>query len=813
MSFSGRSLPSYLENGHQNRLTESYDADPPVLAVTQLLWGPTRPESFLCEFVTPTASKNTENVNLKSSRSTNSVEGHGDSTNGIETSKSSRSQRSCALADDERSIRWTEELLEEWEGWRASFVFGVIHKLLSEVCDSFSCSNVRALWLRIIEGLVDDDVWLWVDGDEAWHRAKKQGPYGAPTVLLTRSEWADARSALHRRVAEQRYPSMTGSHGSRNERIRNATPDERVCAIAWLIVSSKDVAQLFASHGCTPPTFRTPKIASILTDIIGAYWDAFSSQTSTWKNALATSKEDGCICSPVDFYDVRQWFNMVVWLEGNPPTLELSYKSCVRCRSLLKSRYEDIGAQRTVISHLSLSHVLLDYSSGGHVILKRRLSPTAELLVGRKLEPLMKKHGFDVRYLPWVNRFPEDLRRHIARYGCRSEGPSTIPTVEFPDSVFDAPDPWVVLGIIALAMWGDPAGKDTDLHDEGWHSHFSWQLRRYLDCFDLPVHPSLSATSVKLCHKLDQDYSEQRSFSQFCPARDSRQLPISIAVTVAVATFLWEKAVYFYGCRRCQMFFTSSVTRLKVGNSGEPDGRGPPLLPNDALRGGQYSPFQGSLEVNVQEPAGMEAFTSMLRDPTLSQHEKKSQLGRRLLELSQYADSLGLGMSDRFELHPGESALPRRLPDHGISSSSKPSKPDKVEEIKNKLLDMLKELGLRYNRLPWYTLEKDLEKNGYALINWPTGVDRKRRNKGIHDLSAAGVNKLYEAITCPDETQRLHICRSQSALTVVPVQPVNRTPAAASSSKRPVPEESDFDGSPSKRVRFKDMTSKVSHKI
>ncbi|KAI6027215.1 hypothetical protein EDC04DRAFT_3142861 [Pisolithus marmoratus] len=122
---------------------------------------------------------------------------------------------------------------------------------------------------------------------------------------------------------------------------------------------------------------------------------------------------------------------------------------------------------------------------------------------------------------------------------------------------------------------------------------------------------------------------------------------------------------------------------------------------------------------------------------------------------------------------------------------------------------MLKELGLCYERLPWYTLEKDLEKNGYSLINWPTGVVRKHGNRGIHDLSALEVNKLYEAITCPDETHRLRICRSQSALTVVPVQPVNRTPPAASSSKRPVPNESDFHGSPSKRIRFKDMTSKV----
>ncbi|KAI5981468.1 hypothetical protein EDC04DRAFT_1982009 [Pisolithus marmoratus] len=362
---------------------------------------------------------------------------------------------------------------------------------------------------------------------------------------------------------------------------------------------------------------------------------------------------------------MKQWFNMVVWLEGTAPTLELGYRSCMHCRPLLKSRYENICAQHTEISQVSFLHVLLDYYSHAGLGLSRCLSPTAESLVDRKLEPLMKKHVFDLRYLPSVNRFPEDIRRHLAYCGCRPESASTIPTVEFPDKVFNAPDPWVVLGIVALAMWSDPANEDTDLHDEGWHNHFSRHLRLSLNCFHLPVHPLLSATSVRLCHKLDHDYSEQRSFSQFGPARDGwvysyqggRQLCLSTAVTVAVATFLRSEDVDLYGCRRCHAIcmesFTdpSSVVGFEVGNSREPDGLESPLVPNNALREGQYSPSQGCLEGGVQEPAGMEAFTSMLRDPTLSKYEKQSQLGKQLLKLRQYTDSLGFHISDRFELH------------------------------------------------------------------------------------------------------------------------------------------------------------------
>ncbi|KAI6021086.1 hypothetical protein EDC04DRAFT_381090 [Pisolithus marmoratus] len=195
------------------------------------------------------------------------------------------------------------------------FVVDVIRTVLDwGLGGLYPTSTKERLWLQIIEGLVDDDVWLWVDGDEEWF-------------------------PLRRRIALQRYPTVTGIHGKRNERVDNATPAQRVCAIAaWLIVSSKGVAELFAFHGRTPPMFRTPWIAETLRYIIRDFRDAFPSQTSVWENALVKSKEDGCICSPADCWGMREWFDMMVWLEGTPPTLDVGYKSCVRCRSILKSR-------------------------------------------------------------------------------------------------------------------------------------------------------------------------------------------------------------------------------------------------------------------------------------------------------------------------------------------------------------------------------------------------------------------------------------------------------------------------------------------
>ena len=61
---------------------------------------------------------------------------------------------------------------------------------------------------------------------------------------------------------------------------------------------------------------------------------------------------------------------------------------------------------------------------------------------------------------------------------------------------------------------------------------------------------------------------------------------------------------------------------------------------------------------------------------------------------------------------------------------------------------------ISHGRLPWSTLENDLQKHGLALVNWPDEVPRKR-NRGIYDLSAEHADKLYRAIMHHDEEHRL----------------------------------------------------------
>ncbi|KAI5983273.1 hypothetical protein EDD15DRAFT_1898665 [Pisolithus albus] len=422
---------------------------------------------------------------------------------------------------------------------------------------------------------------------------------------------------------------------------------------------------------------------------------------------------------------------MMVWLEDRTPTLVVGDKSCVRCRSLLRSRYEDITANCAVTSHVSLLDVLENYCEVRYETFHfRPLDATAELLVDRTLEPLMKKHGCDVGELLCGS--------HISRK-------DHLRTSRLSDNVFvGANDPWVVVGIAFDCV---VAGKDADLHDHHWHSHFSRFLRCSLHCFDMPALPRLSSTGLTLCRALDDDYSEERLFGGsghvMCDSdwvksdQDGQLLRLTTAVTVAVTAFLRNKDVDLRSCPRCQAvcmeFFAGipSAVGFDVESSGDRD-NAPGRAPS--------SPLEGSLELGMQEPVGMEAFMNMLRTkPTLSKDEIQSRVTGELHKLKQYLDSFGLDILNCLQRSDGgnrpslrENTLPRHLPGRSISSSSTRSKSDKVEEIKDKLLEMLSKgarLTLRALAVV-YTRERPKEAWVHTgqLAGWSSPQTRKQRN-------------------------------------------------------------------------------------
>ncbi|KAI6148921.1 hypothetical protein BKA82DRAFT_997035 [Pisolithus tinctorius] len=572
--------PSCSENAYPSILTNSSDGD---RRVAQRGWGPS---SFVSNLDTPLMSEDAAHTNFQHSHSGGSLEGLDGSTSTVvrmsQDVNTVRSQQGSVLADDECFIRRRSEG-EPPKEWTVLFIFDVIRGLMDGVL-RYRCLVLEELWLRLIEGDVDDDVWLWVDGDEEWLRSEEPDWHSSHDPYLSEN-LASAQSALRRRVAQQRCPPAT----ARNQRVRSATPGQRLAVIVWLIASSKEVAELLTSHGCTPPTFRTPHIASLLDRIVGKYWDGFSSETSAWEKTIAKAKEDGCICSPADCRGMQRWFNMIVWLEGKPPILEVGYKSCERCRSLVRSWYKDITTEHTVILDVSLLEAFFSYCSdccGLEDHAHYRLSPTATRMMDEKLEPLMKEHTLDMRYLPCVNKYPHPLRKHVAHLSCAPPDVSfwELEDVEVPDNILDgAHDPWEVLGLIAMVAFGGPCYTGTDLHDQRWHSYFSSFLRTFLTCFDMPVLPRLSSTSVRLCHELDQGYSEECLFSMcsvgddldWAPSdQDGRHLCHSTVVFVAVAIFLRSNEISVSICRKCRTICmkssadTSSSAGFEVIDSG-----------------------------------------------------------------------------------------------------------------------------------------------------------------------------------------------------------------------------------------------------
>ena len=64
---------------------------------------------------------------------------------------------------------------------------------------------------------------------------------------------------------------------------------------------------------------------------------------------------------------------------------------------------------------------------------------------------------------------------------------------------------------------------------------------------------------------------------------------------------------------------------------------------------------------------------------------------------------------------------------------------------------------LSNGRLPWSTLDGDLRRKGYTIVNWPQGVFRDRDN-GISGLSAEDADKLHDGLFVNERRIRFVPC-------------------------------------------------------
>ena len=207
------------------------------------------------------------------------------------------------------------------------------------------CPKLRELWLEMIEGSgPTNDMWLWMDGDEQWLREKFCGELVGCSFTGAdhKDDWLDAHLALRRRIHRPRNNASQLA-----ERIRNVTPEQRLAAICWLTCNSDCVKSLAIELGHTP--WGMFGLGEIVEDYrpeaerICNLWEAFPANTAAWEEAA--KKLQGCTCSknfPYIEQRVRWWFNMLTWLDGKPPTLEVigvPYTSCMRCQSWCVSRF------------------------------------------------------------------------------------------------------------------------------------------------------------------------------------------------------------------------------------------------------------------------------------------------------------------------------------------------------------------------------------------------------------------------------------------------------------------------------------------
>ena len=184
-----------------------------------------------------------------------------------------------------------------------------------------------------------NDMWLWMDGDEQW----LQQEFCQTLVKCSftgedhKGDWLDAHLALRRRIGRRR-----NNTGYLAQRIRNATPEQRVAAICWLTCNSSRVKALAIELGHTPwGVFGPGEIVQdrrVEVSAICGLWKAFPKSTAAWDEAAKKLEEDGCTCLKKSKHDdIQRWFNMLTWLNGKYPTLEAinghRYSSCTRCQS------------------------------------------------------------------------------------------------------------------------------------------------------------------------------------------------------------------------------------------------------------------------------------------------------------------------------------------------------------------------------------------------------------------------------------------------------------------------------------------------
>ncbi|KIJ61125.1 hypothetical protein HYDPIDRAFT_31632 [Hydnomerulius pinastri MD-312] len=549
----------------------------------------------------------------------------------LDVSVDASNPRTCeVLQDDLNFVALNCSQIGDRDALRARFVSMV---LIGASVDDRHCTELcprfRDLWLRMIEGDDSgDDIWLWADGDEEWMQEHcdeewmqeqwdeewMQEQWDDESLSypnLEQEDWADAQGALRRRMDREqrisqppttRNANLTLQDKSSSARIRNADPAQRIAVIAWLILSSKHKDEVLLQHGWISQ--QNFDLASLIEDwhhivlrMLGSF-PSFPKQPEEWKKFEEKRNAMGCKClDPGSYYadDLRDWFQMIVWLRGEEPLVECIFRHrCGACQSRAKELYD---AHPPAISPLAPYFLFLVSNECdrnvaavrlAQAVLPRSARPEAWKRIDAQLQNSCDHDETHLEYVPWLNGYTHSMRFLIVKAMCR---PELDPYLTFPplaedvqdeyidalpvSFADDAPNPVIFLGTIAWIL--ACCSPDVLSSSEEWHWSI-WYMFHVLD----EVSVNSTEEALKFGEHIKQVNLESKAYCSSLQCYRDTFLPIYAAITIFIKSMNLDSR--FDGCPRCHAGYQEFMSNSALDScSSSETSAGQPASPQDSL--------------------------------------------------------------------------------------------------------------------------------------------------------------------------------------------------------------------------------------
>ncbi|KIK75274.1 hypothetical protein PAXRUDRAFT_499042 [Paxillus rubicundulus Ve08.2h10] len=455
----------------------------------------------------------------------------------------------------------------------------------------------------MIEGNDDgdvDDVWLWADGDEEW---LQQNPKFITCYQqdskLGKEDLVAAQSALRRRMERaQLTPSpiqkKTANLSSEDHaRLREATPAQRLAAIAWLTYTSRQKEDLDFQLG---KTFRSKfDLRELIFQWFYATSDLrsiapFPEQPECWKEFEEKRRAMGCECLRDKFRRERisKWVRMMKWLrpQWNLDVECIEIVSCGACQDRANSLWNELhnsdhsrdipllpiqlALSLAVIGSCDESMNLTTVAPLSYAVTAKSLSPNAQRETDECFWPFFSPGERNVEYSTWLNAYPEVMRAALVRFSCQVGPYSQLPSSplagvlqckyleELPVGFADnAPN---LVALVGAVVW-----MVVCLLDDAPDWHYIWgDAVPTLLQFKGIVLPGLVGTQLELRNHLKRLCLEDGS----CfvgPYDDPSDDCWTIYATIIVYVKSLNLGPKFKGCSKCDAAYLTVVTRSGSG--------------------------------------------------------------------------------------------------------------------------------------------------------------------------------------------------------------------------------------------------------